>query len=148
MTVSDHADRHWRAEKLGQWGFVSWLHVPGDIAGHGHGRCAGKGGCGGGGDLHGIRFQVHLLVVVQLADDDAAEVLVVPVTVVQQLPHFSRARLLVFHKFVILPHQHGAGQQGIQTLVQAGFCHLRHNLLALCCNPLGNGALYVRRVGG
>lgn len=77
----------------------------------------------------------------KLADDHAAEVLVVPVTVVQQLPHFGRARLLVFHQFVILPHQHGASQQGIQTLVQAGFRHLGHDLLALCCNPLGNGAL-------
>lgn len=124
------------------------LHVPGDVAGHGHGRCAGEGGRSGGGDLLGVRFQVHLLVVVQLVDDDAAEVLVVPVTVVQQLPHFSRARLLVFHQFVVLLHQHGAGQQGIQTLVQAGFSHLGHDLLALCRNPLEKGALNGWRVGG
>lgn len=126
------------------------LHVPGDVAGHGHGRCTGEGGRGGGGggDLLGVRFQVHLLVVVQLVDDDAAEVLVVPVTVVQQLPHFSRARLLVFHQFVVLLHQHGAGQQGIQTLVQAGFRHLGQDLLALCRNPLRKGALNGWGVGG
>lgn len=122
------------------------LHVPGDIEGHGQWRCTGEEGCGRGADFRWVRLQAHLLVVVQLADDDAAEVFIVSVTVVQELAHLGGARWLVYHQFVILAHQHGAGQQGIQALVQTGLCHLGDDLLPPCRNPLSNWAFWGRGV--
>ena len=77
----------------------------------------------------------------QLADDNTAKVLIVFVTVVQELTDLGSARGLVHHKFVILSHQHGAGQQGIQALVQTGLCHLGDNLLTPCFDPMGDRAL-------
>ena len=117
------------------------LHVPGDIEGQGQRWRAGDRCTVGGDDLQGVGLQAHLLVVVQLVHDDAAEVVVVPVTVVQELADLGGARLLVSHQFVILPHEHVAGQQRIQALVQTGLGHLGDDLLAPCRDPLGDWAL-------
>lgn len=117
------------------------LHVPGDVVGHGQRRGAGEDGGARGADFRRVRLQAHLLVVVQLADNNVAEVFVVPVTVVQELAHLGGACRLVRHQFVILTHQQGTGQQGIQTLVQTGLCHLGDNVLTPGCDPLGDGAL-------
>ncbi len=73
------------------------LHVPVDIVGHGQRRCAGHEGCRRGADFCRVRLQAHLLVVVQLADDDAAEVFGVSVTVVQELANLGCACRLVHH---------------------------------------------------
>lgn len=116
------------------------LHVPGDIVGLGQRRRAGEEGCGGGADFSRVRLQAHLLVVVQLADDNAAEVFVVSVTVVQELTDLGGARGLVHHEFIILGHQHGAGQQGVQALVQTGIRHLGDYLLTPRRDPLGDWA--------
>lgn len=80
------------------------LHVPGDVVGHGQRRCAGEEGCSRGVDFSRVWLQAHLLVLVQLADDNAAEVFVVSVTVVQELADLGGACGLVHHQFVILPH--------------------------------------------
>lgn len=120
------------------------LHVPGDIVGHGQRRCAGHKGCGWGGYFRRVRLQAHLLVVMQLADNDAAEVFIVSVTVVQKLADLGGARWLVNDQFIIFSHEHGAGQQGVQALVQTSLCHLGDNLLTSCRDPLGDGAVYRR----
>ncbi len=122
------------------------LHVPGDIVGHGQRRRAGEEACGRGADFNRVRLQPHLLVVVQLADDNAAEVFVVSVTVVQELADLGGARGLVHHQFVILAHQHGAGQQGVQALVQTGLRHLGDDLLTPRRDPLGDWAMRGRGV--
>lgn len=105
------------------------LHVPGEAVGHGQRWCAGDQRCGRGADFRRIRLQAALLVLVQFADDDAAEFFVVFVTGVQKLADLRCARQLVDHQFVILSHQHVAGQQGVQALVEASFCHLGDDLL-------------------
>lgn len=115
------------------------LHFPGDIVGHGHRRCAG--GRRGGANFRRVRLQAHLLVVVQLADDDAAEVFAVFVAGVQKPANFGGACGLVNHQFIILFHQHGVGQQGVQALVQTRLGHLGDNFLTPCCNPVRDGAL-------
>lgn len=108
--------------------------------GHGEGwRAGGHGGCGGGADLGWVRLQPPLVVVHQLAHDDPAEVLVVLVAVVQQLADLGGARGLVDHQFVILAHQHGAGEQRVQALVQARLRHLENNVLAPHGDPAGDG---------
>lgn len=120
------------------------LQVP-DVAGHGEQRRqVGRRAA----DLGRVRLQARLLVVVQLADNDATEVLVLPVAVVQQVAHAGRAGGLVAHQLVILPHEHGAGQQGVQALVEAGLRHLVHNLLPPGGDPGGDGAVRRRAVPG
>lgn len=128
------------------WKSWPWmlLHLPGNIAGHGQWRCAGCHHRRA--DFRRVRLQAHLLVVVQLADDDAGEVFVVFVAGVQKSADLSGACGLVDHQFVILFHQHGVGQQGVQALVQTSLCHLGDNFLTPDCNPLGDGTLQRRRV--
>lgn len=117
------------------------LNVPGDIVGHGEWRRAGGEGCGGGGYFRRVGLQAHLLVVMELAHDNAAEVFVVSMTVVQELADLGGARGLVHHQLVILSHQHGAGQQGVQALVQTRLRHLGDDVLTARRNPLSDGAL-------
>jgi len=109
--------------------------------GHGQRRRTGDHGCSGGVDLRRVWLQPHLLVVQQLADNDVAEIFVVSVTVVQELADLGGARGLVKHQFIILSHEHGASQQCVQALVQTSLRHLRDDLLTLCGNPVGYGAL-------
>lgn len=116
------------------------LHVPGETARHGQWRSARNHDSGRGADFRRVRLQTILLVVKQLADDDAAEVFAVPVTVVQELADFGGAGGLVPYQFVILTHQHGAGQQGVQALVQTGLRHLIDDRLAPGRDPLGDRA--------
>lgn len=128
------------------WKSWPWvlLHLPGDIVGHGQWRCAGCHHRRA--DFRRVRLQAHLLVVVQLADDNAGEVFVVFVAGVQKSADLSGACGLVDHQFVILFHQHGVGQQGVQALVQTSLRHLGDNFLTPDCNPLGDGTLQRRRV--
>lgn len=117
------------------------LHVPGVIVGHGQWWCAGVNGGGRGADFCRVRQQTLLVVVVKLADNNAAEVLIVLGTVVKELTDLGSARGLVYDQFVIFPHQHGAGQQCVQALVQTGLCHLQDDVLTPCCDPLGDWTL-------
>ena len=122
------------------------LHVPGETARRGQWRCAREHGSGRGADFRWVRLQTILLVVVQLADNDTAEVFVVSVTVVQELAYFGGAGGLVPYQFIILTHQHGARQQGIQALVQTGLRHLVDDRLAPCRDPFGDRAFWGRGV--
>lgn len=114
------------------------LHVPGETARHGQWWRAREHGSDRGANICRVWLQTILLVVVQLADDDAAEVFVVPVAVVQELADFGGAGGLVPYQFVILTHQHGARQKGVQALVQTGLRHLVDNRLAPGRDPLGD----------
>lgn len=130
--------RHHRSSDL----LPPLLKVSGDVAGGGQRWSAWHSSCRGGtADVCGVRVQAHLLVVEQLADDNAAEVLVVFVAVVQQLADFGGARRLVDHQLVVLAHQHGASQQRVQALVETGLRHLGDDLHAPHGDPAADGAL-------
>lgn len=116
------------------------LKVPVVAVGRGEGRHGGHGGRDGRADLGRVRLQPSLVVLHQLAHDDPAEVLVVLVAVVQQLADLGGARGLVDHQFVILAHQHGAGEQRVQALVQTSLRHLEDDVLAPRGDPVGDGA--------
>lgn len=90
-----------------------------------------------GAELGGIGLQAQLLVVLELADNHATELLAVAVTGVQQLAHLGRARGLVDHQLVVLAHQQLTGQQRVQALVQARLRHLTHHLLPPTRDPAG-----------
>ena len=79
------------------------LHVPGDVVRGAEGGC--RGGEGGGAHLGGVGLQAVLLVVSQLSDHDAAEVLPLPAAVVQQLADLGGARALGHDQLVVLLHQ-------------------------------------------